>query len=217
MNPTIAAAALLLLALVLFFESRGRWRLYLPLKTLLSVLFVATAVVQPRPLPAYFVYLLAGLILCVAGDVLLALPGQRAFRLGLVAFLLGHFGYVLAFVRISEPRGLAFWIGVLVVLIVSAFVFRWLEPFLGRMKGAVLAYVAVISLMVIAALAVAGNPGLRPAGRALILAGALLFYVSDLFVARNRFVGPSFTNRLCGLPLYYTGQFLLAFSVGLIL
>lgn len=217
MNVAIAAAAAALLTAVLYFESRGRWRLYLPLKTLLSLLFVAAAVLQPRPLDAYFVYLLAGLLLCLAGDVLLAVPGQRAFRIGLVAFLLGHLGYVLAFVRISQPRGLAFWTGTLVVLVVSAFVFRWLAPFLGRMKGAVLAYVAVISLMVIAALAVAGNPGLRPAGRTLILAGAVLFYVSDLFVARNRFVGPAFTNRLCGLPLYYTGQFMLAFSVGLIL
>ncbi|MDD3992851.1 MAG: hypothetical protein PHV70_11955 [Desulfobacteraceae bacterium] len=38
--------------------------------------------------------------------------------------------------------------------------------------------------------------------------------MSDLFVARQRFVAPAFSNRLLGLPLYYIGQFLLAFSVG---
>jgi hypothetical protein len=43
------------------------------------------------------------------------------------------------------------------------------------------------------------------------------FYLSDLFVARQRFVAPAFANRLYGLPLYYLGQFLLAFSVGRIL
>ena len=216
MNLLIVCTAVALLGLTLFFESRQRWRLYLPLKALLSMLFVTAALVQPHPLGSYFSWMLGGLILCLSGDVLLAVPGQRAFRIGLAAFLLGHVAYVMAFARISTPRGLLFWTGVTGVLIVSAFVFHWIEPFLGRMRGAVLAYVAVISLMLITALAVSVNTGLRPAGRALILAGALLFYVSDLFVARNRFVSPAFANRLCGLPLYYTGQFMLAFSVGLV-
>ncbi|MBW2297136.1 MAG: lysoplasmalogenase, partial [Deltaproteobacteria bacterium] len=44
--------------------------------------------------------------------------------------------------------------------------------------------------------------------------GALSFYVSDLFVARDRFLKNESLNRLLGLPLYYGGQFLLAFSVG---
>jgi hypothetical protein len=50
----------------------------------------------------------------------------------------------------------------------------------------------------------------------LACAGALSFYVSDVFVARQRFVKSAFLNRLIGLPLYYGGQFMLAFSVGLI-
>ena len=40
--------------------------------------------------------------------------------------------------------------------------------------------------------------------------GAVLFYVSDLFVARERFVTPGFVNKALGLPLYYGGQLLLA-------
>ena len=217
MNLLIIVTAVILLALTLFFENRGQWRRYLLFKSILSGLFITAAVVQPHPLISYFHAILAGLILCLAGDVLLALPGRKAFRLGLVAFLLGHLGYVLAFVRVSTPRGVIFWSGVVGVLIISAFVFHWLEPFLGRMRRAVLAYVAVISLMLITALAVAVNPGLQAAGRTLILTGAGLFYVSDLFVARNRFVSAQFSNRLYGLPLYYAGQFMLAFSVGLVL
>jgi hypothetical protein len=50
----------------------------------------------------------------------------------------------------------------------------------------------------------------------MILAGAVSFYISDLFVARDRFLKDAFFNRLVGLPLYYLGQFLLAFSVGFI-
>jgi uncharacterized membrane protein YhhN len=217
MDLLIVIAAAGLLALVLFFEHRQQRAFYLPLKTVLSLLFVAAALLQPRPLTIYFTFLVGGLFFCLAGDVLLALPGQKAFRVGLVAFLAGHLAYVLAFVRISSPRGVVFWAATVAVLAGSAFVFRWLEPFLGRMRGAVLAYVAAISTMLIAALAVAGNGGLATSGRTLVLLGALCFYLSDLFVARQRFIAPAFANRLYGLPLYYIGQFLLAFSVGRIL
>lgn len=46
-----------------------------------------------------------------------------------------------------------------------------------------------------------------------IAAGALAFYLSDLSVARDRFVQPAFVNGLWGLPLYFAGQMLLARSV----
>ena len=47
-----------------------------------------------------------------------------------------------------------------------------------------------------------------------IFAGALLFYLSDLSVARDRFVAPGFANGLVGLPLYYAAQLVLASTVG---
>jgi len=44
--------------------------------------------------------------------------------------------------------------------------------------------------------------------------GAMLFLLSDLTVVRNRFVEHAFVNRAVGLPLYYAGQLMLAFTVG---
>ena len=44
--------------------------------------------------------------------------------------------------------------------------------------------------------------------------GAILFYLSDLAVARHRFVHESFVNRAIGLPTYYLGQLLLALTIG---
>ena len=46
-----------------------------------------------------------------------------------------------------------------------------------------------------------------------IAGGALAFYLSDLSVARDRFVRPAFVNRAWGLPLYYGAQFVLAATV----
>ena len=43
--------------------------------------------------------------------------------------------------------------------------------------------------------------------------GALLFFASDLSVARDVFVHRTFVNRLWGLPLYYAAQLCLAATV----
>jgi len=59
-----------------------------------------------------------------------------------------------------------------------------------------------------------GTPQLGVTGRVLVFAGAACFYMSDILVARDRFLSNEFFNRLVGLPLYYLGQFLIAFSVG---
>jgi uncharacterized membrane protein YhhN len=75
----------------------------------------------------------------------------------------------------------------------------------------VLSYIAVITVMVWGALSVVIG-GWAPAR---VAAGAVLFYLSDLAVARERFVAHSFTNRAVGLPLYYVGQLLLASTTGL--
>ena len=48
-------------------------------------------------------------------------------------------------------------------------------------------------------------------GLQLVIA-AVMFAVSDIFVARDRFVSPSVVNRLWGLPLYYAAQLIFALS-----
>jgi len=47
----------------------------------------------------------------------------------------------------------------------------------------------------------------------LILAGALMFFLSDLSVASQRLVQMEFPTYVWGLPLYYAGQLCLALSV----
>jgi uncharacterized membrane protein YhhN len=95
-------------------------------------------------------------------------------------------------------------------------VFLWLKPHLGTMLGPVIAYIVIISAMTISAAALKSGPRLDSAAGTLVFAGALLFYASDIFVARHRFVKKEFLNRLVGLPLYYAGQFMIAFSTGMI-
>ena len=107
------------------------------------------------------------------------------------------------------PGAALFWV-------FSLIVFLWLRPHLKAMLVPVVAYILVITVMASGAWAVLERSGSPFWGRGLVFAGALLFYVSDVFVARNQFIRGEFLNRLIGLPLYYLGQFLLALSVGLL-
>jgi len=214
-NIFLIASATVFMTGLLIGEKRESARVILCFKTPLSVLFVITAIIQPHPSPYYYYCILVGLILGLIGDVCLALPGNGPFRTGLVAFLGGHVAYVAAFVLLA--RG-ADWLTPMYVVIAAlgAGVFWWLRPHLGNMQVPVAIYVVVISIMVATAYVAFVNRDEGWAGRWALLAGSASFYFSDLFVARDRFVHRSFCNRLIGLPLYYSGQFLLALSVGLV-
>ena len=149
------------------------------------------------------------LVLCWTGDVCLLSRAKPAFLAGLGSFLLGHAGFCVAFVRL-EPSWL---IAVPVAALLAApawFVgHRWLGPHLpDDMRGPVWAYIAVITSML--ALAVAAVASGAPW---LVLLGALAFYLSDLSVARDRFIEEGFVNGVWGLPMYYAGVTLLAWSV----
>ncbi len=99
-------------------------------------------------------------------------------------------------------------IAAVAVAIIAVFVWRWLAPHVGDMAAPVIAYVVVISVMVVLAFGAFGDGATW-----LIPLGATLFSISDLFVARNQFVAPDTVNRMWGLPLYYLAQVLLALSV----
>ena len=213
LNTLIIFLAVTLLAGLLFFEKNGNQKGKLPTKTILSCLFIFTALVQSHPIPGYFYILLIGLIFCLGGDVFLALPRERMFLFGLVSFLLGHVFYAGCFFYVADLSHWT-WIGAGIGLVASGGVFFRLRPHLGPMLIPVIAYIVVITVMLVGAWTVLCDGGVEFSGRLLVFSGAVSFYVSDLFVARDRFLKMEFKNRLLGLPLYYFGQFLLAFSVG---
>ena len=215
LNILIMVLASVLLIGLLYFENTGNQKGKLRTKTVLSSLFIAAALVQPHPIPVYFYILVLGLLFCLGGDVFLALPQKKMFMLGLISFLWGHVFYAIGFFYVAGINQWT-WIGCMIGLLISGLVFLWLRPHLGSMLIPVIAYIIVITVMVIGAWSVLGDAKLNAVGRMLVFIGAASFYFSDLFVARDRFLNSGFINRLIGLPMYYCGQFLLAFSVGLL-
>ncbi|MGC6492737.1 MAG: lysoplasmalogenase [Myxococcota bacterium] len=148
--------------------------------------------------------LMLGLGLSWLGDALLLSKRKPVFLAGLVAFLFAHVAYTVAFVQLGVGwQGLA-WAAPLLAGF-AALVWRWLRPHVGALGTPVLAYVCVISVMNVTCAGMIANAP----HRATLFAGALLFTVSDLFVARNRFVREDIKNRMIGLPLYFLAQFLI--------
>jgi uncharacterized membrane protein YhhN len=216
MNYLIIAAALALLAGLLYYAKQESQNGQLMTKPFLSLLFIAAAMLQPHQSMTYYHLVLAGLGLCLIGDVcLIFFANRKVFTAGLVAFLAGHILYVIAFFNVGSAGPLV-WATLVVCLCLSAGVFVWLRPHLGEMLGPVIAYIVIITAMVVAASSLTANTGIDMTARVLIFAGAVLFYVSDIFVARHRFVKKEFLNRAAGLPMYYAAQFMIAFSTGLI-
>lgn len=209
--PLLAAVSL---AVLLFYGQRPQdLRVVWVFKPLTSALFVLAALWR-GPGTRYDWLVVAGLVLSMAGDVSLIRRERNWFLAGLVAFLLGHVAYIMAFgtraaLLVLHPAAMAAFAAL------SLVVFVRLRPHLGRMRWPVAAYIVVITLMLMSAWAVVLAPGGRAGAAWLIACGATLFYVSDLSVARDRFIpGSGFANRATGLTFYYTAQFMLAFTIG---
>ncbi len=172
-------------------------------KPLASTGFLAAAVMHGAWQTPYGRVLLAALCLSWLGDLLL-LP-EHTLLLGLASFLAAHLVYAAAFaVRGSSPvHTLA---AVAVLGLPASLALVWLMPKLERKyRVPVQVYTAVLTASAALALGT---------GETLIGSAAICFFISDLAVARNRFVQREFVNKLWGVPLYYGAQLMYAVSAG---
>lgn len=201
----LAIACLLALGALLYAEAQRPRMRRLP-KMAASTAFVGVALAVGALDSTFGELMLVGLILSWLGDLFLTYDGRTPFVAGLIAFLLAHIAYVVAFV--NRGLGDAFYTPAVAVLLVAIPVGRWLLPTVPReLKAPVVAYMTAISLMV----ATAVSTNTKEADWRIPI-GAIAFYLSDIGVARDRFARPGLVNRLVGLPLYFGGQLLLAWA-----
>jgi uncharacterized membrane protein YhhN len=179
-------------------------------KPLSSYGFLVTYIEAPRGPSKHGSLIGKGLLFGTIGDIMLMFKPEWAFLLGLVAFLLSHICYSMAFVKLGVR-----WTSSLSLLGVAASgamlskLLPWLLPNVDAdMKVPVLVYMVAIIVMVITSLGSAGNAQ-RPLPQVL---GAIAFMLSDIFVAREKFVATRFENAWIGLPLYFYAQHAIAYS-----
>lgn len=211
MSVFFAVFCLITVAALLLAEYSGRrWLKWLS-KPAASAAFIGLALSEGAlGAGAFGLFLLAGLIMCAAGDVLLIPRAERWFLAGMGAFALGHGAYIAAFLTQSPQGKPLVYAAVLGMVVIGAAVLRTLWGKLGPMRAPVTIYIAIISAMVIAS--VAASP-LAGGYVWLLIAGAVGFAASDIAVARDQFIAQRFFNKLWGLPLYYGSQLVLAASV----
>ena len=145
------------------------------------------------------------------GDMALLSSSDRMFLLGLVAFLLTHVFYLIGFK--DELLNFTAWSTVLILFIYVNSV-RLLRRIASAMqangKGAlsipVIVYGLVISLMLYAAMATMYDPAWKTSAALLVTVGAILFWISDLILAWNKFVSPLKRGRILNILSYHLGQ-----------
>lgn len=217
MNPALYLIPLLAVAVYFLIRSelRGnRRQVYFikPVSTLLVILAALQAVGDPLGHGAYTFGVITGLVFSLGGDIALMFDNKKSFRTGLVLFLLAHIAYAAVFTMVGSFSGLSV-ISALVLALVGLGIYWLIQAGLGSMKIPVIAYILIISVMTIQAVSVFATPGITGGHASMIVSGALLFYISDVILAVNRFWRPWKYHRI-SLAFYYSGQMLIALSAG---
>jgi uncharacterized membrane protein YhhN len=176
------------------------------LKPLVLVLLIVVALVLDPSDSGQRAWFVVALVLSLAGDVFL-LPRVDRFVPGLVSFLVAHVAYVVGFVLEPSGETIHLW----APLLLAAGLVGVLPQILAgvarsdpALRLPVVAYIAVISAMVVAA-------GLSGDGVAAL--GALVFAASDSILALDRFDRHRRWMPLAVMVTYHSAQAMLVLSV----
>jgi uncharacterized membrane protein YhhN len=189
----------------------GGAMVFKPLTMVFAIIFVAARVRSTGAAGRFDALLVAALVFSLGGDVFLMFPGGQYFIPGLASFLVAH-GFYIALFRQGQgwfPSRRA----LMAVLAVGALMYGIVWPGLTDpiLKGAVAAYVTVISLMASQALGRATVLG--DAASRWVAAGACVFMLSDALIAIDKFVNPIPLASLWILITYYCAQMLIVHHV----
>ncbi len=160
-------------------------------------LFMLISMIKPREHYQKFIFI--GLIFSVMGDLLLE-ASPKLFAFGLVAFLIAHINYIIAFAKREKQLNLK---SAVPVFIYGAILYWILFPTLEKMAIPVFFYVIVILTMVWRAFAQRKfNDFAKYA-----FIGSIFFVFSDSLIALNKFHAPIEYSRPIIMITYWTAQF----------
>lgn len=168
-------------------------------------------------LPSLFSKLVQfGLFMSWIGDIALMFDEkvEILFVVGLAAFLIAHLGYAYAFIKNVADSEDKFNIGAGIVmsipfaLVTGSFFYYMKDGLPDELFVPVLAYTIVISLMGITS--AWRKDHVQPKTFNWILIGAILFILSDMVIAVNKFVIDFDYDAILNMTLYLSGQFMIA-------
>ncbi len=169
-----------------------------------STAFVLTAAVGGAWKSRYGILILIALILCWLGDFF----GPWNFLLGAGFFLIGHFVLIAAFIVNGIVRQ-RLWYTIDGMFVVGGGLAFWILPeVFPNEQWFVALYITFISLMVAFACAARGRLVVK-----YLAAGAILFFISDVLLALNRYMQMKVDYTIFGYPIYYSACIFFAISV----
>jgi uncharacterized membrane protein YhhN len=184
------------------------WALNLPVLNFIFKPFATLAVIGyawGRGEGAVRTWVIAGLLLSLVGDIALLWP-KEGFLPGVIAFLLAHLAYLVAFTRVAKFASRPLCFGVY-ALVAGAILWQLWPGVPGGLRVPVIAYVVCLAAMAAQA-AVVWRAG-APRGAVLALGGAL-FVASDALLATNKFMAPLPAASLWILATYWAAQWCIA-------
>lgn len=156
--------------------------------------------------------IITALVFSWIGDITLQLTQfqESFFLVGLGSFLITQLIYMVAFIITPGKNTLFFRkIYLLVPVVLYGWGILWLlSEGLGDMKLPVTIYTMVILSMLLAA--INREKKVNRQSFLLVLAGAIIFVVSDSILAINKFAQPFELGRIASMTSYVTAQYLIA-------
>ena len=189
---------------------------------LVTVAFISKVLIIP-PLMVIFIlnlrrdsnrlhkYMFAGLFFSWIGDVLLEVPGggEVMFMAGLGGFLLSLLMYAFVFFRTPGKNEVfhgRFYL-LIPVLLYGIAMGLYLNKYLGEMRLPVIVYETAMIAMLAGAVSRIGK--VNRISYIMVLAGAILFIISDSVLAINKFVQPVSLSTLIIMVTYIAAQWLI--------
>ncbi len=145
-----------------------------------------------------------GIVSCMGGDITLDINRTRFFMPGLIFFLIGHLFYIAVFLRAFkyDKKSILYAIPIIIVSAVLSVLFSSIPQ---TQRIPVLVYLCVITIMTI----LSAFTSFRSR---LVFWGAVMFMVSDIIIAINKFFYPIPNSTLYNIGIYFVAQFVLAVS-----
>lgn len=157
------------------------------------------------------ILLAVALFFCWIGDLLLMGPGDLYFLGGLVSFLIAHMFYGVVFYHATYQKPKLKALYLLPFLIYGILILSILIPGSGHLTIGIVIY--SVGILVMAFLASIRRHVTNEMSFYLVLAGAILFVISDTLIAFNKFYVPLILGNVFIMTTYILAQLLIVRGV----
>jgi uncharacterized membrane protein YhhN len=152
---------------------------------------------------------LLGMIFALLGDIFLMFDNNSFFIAGLFCFLLMQWTYLFTFKQNFTKPNVKTALYFTAIFLISCTLLAWMWPYLGSMKWHVTIY--FISILSMVFFAVSRDRNLPFSFS--VLAGAILFLISDALLAVNKFAVPFNYAGVLVMLTYIAAQYLIVTGI----